>query len=485
MVPAMSYDAVVIGSGPNGLAAAITLAEAGAKVLVLEAKPTWGGGMRTEEVTLPGFKHDLCSAAHPMGILSPYFRSLPLQEHGLEWVQAEASFAHPLDDGSAVLHVPSLEETMAELGADGGRYRRLVAPFLTDPHGLLHDALAPLGIPKHPVLMTRFGLRAMRSALGLAGRFRGERARALFAGCAAHANLPLDRAFTAAVGLMFLVTAHVEAWPVARGGSAAIGDALVSLLVQLGGEVRTDHFVQSAADLPAARVYVFDTDPGQLAKIARPVLPNEYLARIGGYRYGPASFKVDLALDGPIPWRDERVSRASTVHLGGTLEEIAEAEGAVWRGEHPERPYVLLVQQSELDTSRAPEGKHTGYAYCHVPAESEVDCTEVVLAQIERFAPGFRGRILATRKTFAPDFAAHNPNYVGGAITGGVADVGQLFTRPIARWRPHTTPNPRVYLGSASTPPGAGVHGMCGHHAAKEALRRMADFPIEPLAAKA
>jgi phytoene dehydrogenase-like protein len=475
-------DAVVIGSGPNGLAAAVRLAQAGAAVLVLEAKDTIGGGIRTAELTLPGFRHDVCSAAHPMGILSPYFRTLRLETHGLRWVKGGASVAHPLDDGSAVMLYRSLEDTARELGEDGDAWKRLVSPFLKDPHGLLGDALAPLRIPKHPLTMLRFGLRAMRSAKGLArARFSSERARALFAGCAAHSILPLERMFSAAIGLIFAVTAHVETWPVAKGGSAAIARALASLLRELGGRIETGVFVRSLADLPPARVYVFDTSPAQLADVAEPVLPARYVRRLRRYRYGPGVFKLDWALDGPIPWRDRRCLEASTVHLGGTLDELAAAEAAVWRGEHPDRPYVLLCQQSQLDPSRAPAGKQTGYAYCHVPAGSTVDLTEVVERQVERFAPGFGERILARHAMRADDFERHNPNYLGGAITGGVADAGQLFTRPVARPNPYTTPNPRVLIGSASTPPGGGVHGMCGYWAAEAAKKRLERFEPAPL----
>jgi phytoene dehydrogenase-like protein len=473
-------DVVVVGSGPNGLAAAIACAQQGASVLVLEGQDTIGGGLRTAELTLPGFAHDVCSGAHPMGILSPFFRTLPLEKHGLRWRQSSTSVAHPLDDQPAVLLTRSLEETAAALGEDAAAYRRLVEPFLDDPHGLLADALGPLAIPRHPIQMLRFGLRAIRSAVGLARRFRGKRARALLAGCSAHSILPLDRPLTGAIGLMFLVLGHVEPWPVAEGGSNAIALALAGLLRSLGGRIETGAFVRSLADLPPARVYLFDTSPAQLASIAEPVLPAGYVRRLGRYRYGPAVFKMDWALDGSIPWKDPRCREASTVHLGGMLEEIAAGEAAVWRGEHPERPYVLLVQQSELDPSRAPEGKHTGYAYCHVPANSTADLTDVVERQVERFAPGFRDRILARHAIGPRDFEHDNPNDVGGAITGGVADLFQLFTRPVARWNPYTTPNRRVFICSASTPPGGGVHGMCGYHAAKAALKRLAR--IEPSA---
>ncbi len=475
-------DVVIVGSGPNGLAAAVALAREGAKVLVLEAMDEIGGGTRSAELTLPGYLHDVCSAAHPMGVLSPFFRTLPLEEHGLTWLRPKASVAHPLDDQPAVVLRTSLEETCADLGGDAESYRRLVAPFLRDPHGLLHDALAPLRIPRHPFLMMRFGWHAVRSALGLAKRFDDVRARALFGGCASHSILPLDRALTAAIGLMFLVTAHVDAWPVAKGGSRSIARALASLLGAHGGTIETGRFVKSLKDLPPARVFLFDTSPAQLERIAGQALPDGYLRRLRKFRYGPGVFKVDWALDGSIPWKDPRCLEASTVHVGGTIEELAVSEAAMYRGDHADKPFVLVVQQSELDPSRAPPGKQTGYAYCHVPAGSTVDMTARIEAQIERFAPGFRDRILARHTTSPADLERHNPNLVGGAITGGVADLSQLFTRPIARLNPYTTPNPRVLLCSSSTPPGGGVHGMCGYHAARTAMRRLAKFEARALA---
>jgi phytoene dehydrogenase-like protein len=469
-------DVVVVGSGPNGLAAAVAIAQSGASVRVLESRHTIGGGTRTAELTLPGFKHDVCSAVHPMGILSPFFRTLPLEQHGLRWIRPAASVAHPLDNQPAVLLQGSLAETAAGLGVDERAYRRLLEPLLADPHALFQDALAPLGVPRHPLLMLRFGLRAIRSAIGLARRFQAARARALLAGCAAHSILPLDRALTGAMGLVFLLAGHTEPWPVAAGGSQSIAASLASLLRSLGGEIQTDAPVGSLADLPAARMFLFDTSPAQLAAIAGPVLPGGYLRRLARFRYGPGVFKLDWALDGSIPWRDPRCLEASTVHLGGTLEEIAAAEAAVWRGEHPQRPFVLLCQQSEFDPSRAPPGQHTGWAYCHVPAVSTVDLTDVVERQVERFAPGFRERILARHVTTTADLERDNANNVGGAITGGVADLGQLFTRPVARMNPYTTPHPRVLICSASTPPGGGVHGMCGYWAARTALARLERF---------
>ena len=469
-----SFDAVVVGSGPNGLSAAIALAQAGASVLVLEAADEIGGGTRTAELTLPGFHHDLCSAVHTTGILSPFFRSLPLEKHGLRWILPEASVAHPLDDQPAVMMWHSAERTAAELGADGRSYHDLVAPFLDDPLGFFADVLGPLGWPQHPLAFARFGLRAMWPASRFAEwRFQQSRARALFAGCAAHSVLPLSKMFTAALGLIFSIAAHVESWPVAAGGSQAIASALGSLLRELGGEIRTDVRVATASDLPAARVYLFDTSPDQLVSIGGRALPGGYRRRLGRYRYGPGVFKLDWALDGPIPWRDPRCLAASTVHVGGTLDEIALSEATMFRGKHAERPYLILCQQSQLDPGRAPEGKHTGYAYCHVPAGSTLDMSEAIENQVERFAPGFKDLILARHTMNTQDFHRYNPNYVGGAITGGVADMFQLFTRPVARIDPYTTPNPRLYICSAATPPGGGVHGMCGYYAAQSALKQM------------
>lgn len=468
------FDAVVVGAGPNGLAAAVALARAGASVAVLEGADSIGGGTRIGELTLPGFVHDVCSGAHPMGILSPFFRELPLEKHGLDWVLPGASVAHPLDEARAAVLWRSLDRTCDGLGRDGTLYRRMVSPFLSNPHGLLRDTLGPLAIPHHPFLLARFGALGLWPATWLGNAaFRGVAAKALFAGCAAHSILPLSHFMTSAMSLMFAVTAHVVEWPVARGGSIAITQALASYLQELGGKVRTGIPVRSLADLPAARVFLFDTDPLQLARICDSVLPDGYLRRIRRFRFGPGVFKLDWALDGPIPWSDPNCLQASTVHVGGTMAEIATSEAAMWNGQHPERPFVLVVQQSLFDASRAPEGKHTGYAYCHVPHASRFDMTERVEAQIERFAPRFRDRILARHAMTTADFERENPNYVGGAITGGVADLRQMFTRPVPRLDPYSTPNPRIFLCSASTPPGGGVHGMCGYHAAQSALKRL------------
>lgn len=467
-------DAIVIGSGPNGLAAAIELARHDLDVLIVEADDTIGGGTRSGELTLPGFVHDVCSAVHPMGILSPYYRQLPLAEHGLEWVLPPASVAHPLDEGEAVMLYRSLDRTIEGLGRDGRNYLRLIEPLMHDVHGLLADAMGPLGVPKHPIQMARFGLRGAFSANRLARLlFREERARALLAGCGGHSVLPLTQPLTAALGTLFLLTAHVEAWPVARGGSVSIANALAGYFRSLGGRIETGHRVERLDALPDAQVVVFDTSPDQLASISGDALPAGYRRRLGRYRYGPGAFKVDWALDGPIPWKDARCLEASTVHVGGTLEEICASERDMYAGRHSDRPYLILCQQSQFDDTRAPAGQHTGYAYCHVPAGSTVDRTDAIEAQIERFAPGFRDRILARHTTSAAEFAEHNPNYVGGAITGGVADALQLFNRPVTRLDPYSTPNPRLFICSAATPPGGGVHGLGGYHAARSALRRL------------
>lgn len=472
------YDAVVIGSGPNGLSAAVRLAQAGLSVLVVEARDSLGGGTRTEALTLPGFKHDVCSAVHPMGILSPYWRTLPLADHGLTWVRPTASAAHPLQDRDAAILYRSVERTGETLGVDAHAYAKFVTPFLRKPDVLFGDLLAPLQIPKAPFQMARFGLRGLRSARTVARSwFKDEAARALFAGCAGHSILPLDSWLTAAVGLIFAVAGHVEEWPVARGGSQAVSVALVSLAKTLGVTFQTGVLVRSLEQLPRARAYVFDTSPAQLAAIARDRLPENYLKRLSRYEYGPGVFKLDWALSAPIPWKDPRCADASTVHVGGTLDEIADAERAAWRNEHHDKPFVMLTQQSMFDDSRAPTGQHTGYAYCHVPNGSSVDMTDRIEQQIERFAPGFRDTILARHSLSTSDFERRNVNYKGGAITGGAADITQLFTRPVARLNPYTTPNPSLFICSASTPPGGGVHGMCGFYAANAVMKRLGVRP--------
>jgi phytoene dehydrogenase-like protein len=467
-----AYDAVVVGSGPNGLAAAITFAQAGKSVLVLESRDTIGGGCRSAELTLPGFVHDVCSAIHPLGLGSPFFRTLPLHEHGVEWVHPPAPVAHPLDDGTAVLVERSVQETARGLGPDSGSYERLMAPLVADWDRLAPELLGPLRPPRHPIAMARFGLQAIRSARGLAeARFRGERARALFAGIAGHAILPLERRATAAIGLVLGTVAHAVGWPLPRGGSQRIADALASYLRTLGGTIATGSPVESLDALPPSRAVLLDVTPRQLLRMAGDRLRGLYRRQLEAYRYGPAAFKLDYALSGPVPWRARDCGRAATVHLGGTLAEIAASEAAVGEGGHPERPYVLLAQQSLFDPSRAPAGKHTVWAYCHVPNESTFDMADRVEAQIERFAPGFRDLVLARSVLTPARLQEHNANYVGGDINGGAQDLRQMFARPALRVVPYSTPVRGLYICSSSTPPGGGVHGMCGHHAARAALR--------------
>ncbi len=468
------YDAIIIGAGPNGLAAAVALARAGRSTLVREAEADVGGGVRSAELTLPGFVHDICSAIHPLGVASPFLRALPLAEHGLRWVYSPAPLAHPLDDGTAVLLDRSVAATAAALGRDGTAYHRLVAPLVRRWEPIADATLAPLLPPRHPLALTHFGMRALWPASLLARTlFRGQRARALFAGMAAHAILPLEQPFTSAFGLVMLLFGHAVGWPFPRGGAGQLSAALDSYLRALGGEVRTHTRVESLDQLPPARAILCDITPRQLLAIAGERLPDGYRRALGRYRYGPGVFKVDWALDGPIPWAAPECRRAATLHLGGTLDEIAESERAPWRGEHATRPFVLLAQHSLFDPTRAPDGKHTAWAYCHVPNGSAEDMTERIEQQVERFAPGFRARILA-RSTMGPaEMQAHNANYIGGDINGGAQDLAQLFTRPVARLDPYATPARGIYLCSSSTPPGGGVHGMCGYWAARSALRDM------------
>ncbi|GIV84280.1 MAG: FAD-dependent oxidoreductase [Candidatus Roseilinea sp.] len=469
------YDAVVVGAGPNGLAAAITLAEAGCSVLLIEAAETVGGGCRSAALTLPGFVHDICSAIHPLGASSPRFRTLPLEQYGLNWVHPSAPFAHPFDDGRAAIAERSLDATAERLGADGPAYRRLMTPLVEAWDALVEDVLGPLPLPpRHFAPLARFGVRAVWPARALAQFcFRGEAARALFAGLAAHSVLPLDAPITAAFGLVLGASAHAVGWPMAQGGSQRIADALAQHFRALGGEMVTGWRVESLRELPSARATLLDVTPRQFARIAGDRLPAGYRRQLMRYRYGAGAFKVDYALDGPIPWKAPECARAATVHLGGALDEIAEGERAVMRGRHPERPFVLLAQHTLFDPSRAPAGGHTCWAYCHVPHGSTVDMTERIEAQIERFAPGFRERILARHVMNPAAMERYNANYIGGDINGGAQDLRQLYTRPTLHQPPYATPVAGLYLCSSSTPPGGGVHGMCGYHAARLALKRM------------
>ena len=467
-------DAVVVGSGPNGLAAAITLAREGLSVLVLEAKDTIGGGARTEQVTLPGFHHDICSAIHPMSVVSPFIRALPLAEHGLEWAWSPAAIAHPLDDGSAAMLEVSVDATAERLGEDERAYRALMKPFAAVAGKVFDDILRPIGAlppPKHPFTLARFGLLGIQSAVRLAKRFRTPQARALFAGSAAHSFLPLEHTGSASFGLALMLAGHATGWPAAKGGSVAIVRAMASYLKSLGGEIRTGHPVRSMRDVPDSRVVLFDVTPRQLADIAGDALPSRYVNKLRRYRYGPGAFKVDWALDGPIPWKNPDCARSATVHIGGTLEEIAAHEHAAFHGAMTEKPFVLCAQQSMFDPTRAPEGKHTGWAYCHVPHGSTMDATELIERQIERFAPGFRDRILARHTINSAQYQERNPNMIGGDIAGGANTMSQFLTRPFPRLDPYATPNPRIYICSSSTPPGGGVHGMCGYWGARSALK--------------
>lgn len=469
-----AYDAVVVGSGPNGFAAAITIAQAGRSVVILEAKTTIGGGTRTEELTLPGFRHDVCAAIHPLALMSPFFRSLDLQRYGLEWIQPPIPLAHPLDDGPAVLLQRSLEETAQGLEPDAERYRKLIGPIVRDWDKLVPELLKPLGVPRHPLPLLRFAPKALKSTENLARSwFYGVRAQALFAGNSSHAIFPLQHRSSAGFGLMLCMSAHAVGWPIARGGSQAIASALASYLESIGGKIQVGSPVSSISDLPRARAILFDITPGQLARIAGSMVPSDYLDRLENHRHGSGVFKVDWALNSPIPWRDSNCMKAGTLHLGGTLEEIAVSELDVWKGKIPESPFVLLSQPSLFDSTRAPAGFHTAWAYCHVPNGCTENMAERIEAQVERFAPGFRDCISA-RHTMAPaELEAYNANYVGGDITGGVQTFRQVFIRPLGRWKPYATPARGLYLCSSSMPPGGGVHGMCGHLAAKLALKEV------------
>jgi phytoene dehydrogenase-like protein len=467
-----TYDAVVIGSGPNGLAAAITLAQDRRSVIVYEAEATVGGGVRSAELTLPGFVHDVCSAVYPLAVGSPFFRTLPLTPHGVEWVHPAAPLAHPLDDGTAVILERSVEATAANLGVDENSYQKVLEPFVTGWNGLDAELLGPLRAPHQPILLARFGLAAIRSAKSLVEkRFQGERARALFAGLAAHSMLPLEMRGSAAFGLVLGITAHALGWPIVRGGAQKLADALASYLQSLGGEIVTNRRVSKLDELPRSRVLLCDLTPRQLLNVAGERLPGRYRDKLRRYRYGMGAFKMDWALAGPVPWKATECARAATIHLGATLEEISASERAAWSGMVIDKPFVLLAQPSLFDSSRAPPNNHTLWGYCHVPNGSTVDMTERVERQIERFAPGFRALVLA-RSVMPPlELEQHNANLVGGDINGGAADLWQLFLRPTAKI--YKTPARGIYICSASTPPGGGVHGMCGYFAARQALRDM------------
>ncbi|HET9623614.1 MAG TPA: NAD(P)/FAD-dependent oxidoreductase [Kofleriaceae bacterium] len=470
-----AYDAVVVGAGPNGLSAAVALARAGLGVLVVEAHDTPGGGARTRELTVPGFLHDVCSTVHPLGRASPWFRMLGLEDAGVTWIDPPAALAHMLPDGRAVMLERSIDDTAAQLGRDGPAYRALMQPLVDRFATLAEMILGPVRIPRAPMLYAQFGLAALRSLRGLArSRFRDVEAPALLAGIAAHAMVPLGSPATASFGLVLGSAGHAVGWPIARGGSQTIIAALLARLREMGGELELGFAVERLAQLPPARAYLFDVTPRQLIAIAGDRLAPHERAALARFRYGPGVFKIDWALRGPIPWRDPRCARAATVHLSGTLDDVERAEHAVLVGEPAARPFTLLVQPTLFDASRAPDGgAHTAWAYCHVPHGAPIDATAAIEAHVEAFAPGFRDLVIARATMDPPAMAAYNPNYIGGDINGGMSDLGQLLSRPRIQIDPYTTSAPDIFLCSSSTPPGGGVHGMCGYWAARSALARV------------
>jgi phytoene dehydrogenase-like protein len=475
------FDAIVVGSGPNGLAAAIALQQEGISVLLLEGKNEIGGGMRSAEITLPGFIHDICSAIHPMAAASPFFTSLPLEEHGLEFIYPPLSAAHPFDDGTAAVLSSSIEETANSLGKDAKTYHSLLGSVVRDWPAIAGDVLGPVGFPSHPIPFTRFGLKALLPASVVARYFTTKEARGLWAGMAGHALQPLTNLTSAAIGFVLLAQGHMQGWPLPKGGTQSIANALASYFKSIGGKIETNSYVRSLEQLPCHKAVLFDVTPKQLLEIAGHKFSSFYRWQLKNYRYGMGVFKVDWALDRPIPFAASQCSLAGTVHLGNTYEEIAQGEQRTWDGQHAERPYVLLAQQSNFDPSRVPTGKHTAWAYCHVPNGSTKDMTVAIENQVERFAPGFKDTILARHTMNTLQMNEYNPNYIGGDINGGVIDIRQLFTRPALRSSPYRTSTKGIYICSSSTPPGGGVHGMCGYNAAKRALRDIFKVKIRPL----
>lgn len=465
------YDAIVVGSGPNGLSAAIALRQAGLSVLLVEGKDRIGGGLGSAELTLPGFLHDVSSAVHPMAAASPFFQTLPLDRHGLEFIQPPLAAAHPLDSGAAAVLAHSLTETAAGLGKDAKAYWNLIEPIVQAWPDIAVDALSPLSIPSHPFKMAGFGLKAMTSATFMSGHFKTLEGKALWGGMAAHSIQPLSNVFSSAIGLVLMAAAHRKGWPIPKGGSQAFSHALFSLYTNLGGETQTGFYVKNLAELPNAKAVLFDVTPRQLLQIAGDSFSKFYQWQLKRYRYGMGVFKIDWALNAPIPWKDGSSGKAGTVHLGNSFEEITASEAQSSKGSHPEKPFVLLTQPSLFDASRAPAGKHTAYAYCHVPHGSQKDMTLAIENQVERFAPGFRDVILERHTMDTLQLEAYNPNLVGGDINGGIIDLAQLFTRPALRSSPYRSSQKGLYICSSSTPPGGGVHGMCGYNAAKTALK--------------
>jgi phytoene dehydrogenase-like protein len=470
----MKYDAVIIGSGPNGLAAAVRLAGAGLSVKIFEAKKTPGGGMRTAELTLPGFYHDVCSAIHPLAASSPFLSTLPLKKYGLKWLSSPASLAHPFDDGTAFLLYNSVKETAAQFEEDEDNYSKLFT-FLTEAwEKILPDILSPIKFPEHPVKFLKFGLKGMLSANLLSKmQFKKEKSKGYFSGLAAHSIVPLNSPFTAAVGLILGTLGHKGGWVFPEGGSQSITDSLVKYFISLGGEIETDVHIASMNQLPQSKIYLFDVTPKQLLKICGNRFSSLYKKRLSKFRYGAGVFKMDWALSEPVPWKSKKCNEAATLHLGGKYEEIALSEYSVWKNIHPEKPYVLIAQPGLFDKTRAPEGKHTLWGYCHVPPNSEVDMTNNIENQIERFAPGFKEIIIKRNTMNSLQMESYNNNYIGGDINGGVQDWRQLLTRPIVTLNPYSTSDKQIFICSSSTPPGGGVHGMCGFHAAEAALKKL------------
>ena len=465
------YDAVVVGSGPNGLAAAITMQQQGLSVLIIEAKGTIGGGARSAQLTLPGFVHDVCSAIHPLAASSPFFTTLPLQKFGLEYIYPPLSAAHPFNDGSAAVLTNSVEETADFLGPDKQAYIDLMSPIVKAWPILLPELLAPLHFPMHPLTVAAFGKKAILPASTLIKKFSAPKAKGFFAGMAAHAIQPLTNAATSAFGLVLLATGHAGGWPLARGGSQAIANALAAYFTSLGGTIITDRLVTKLDDLPPAQALIFDVTPKQLLKIAGDKFSGLYKWQLNRFQYGMGVFKIDWALSEPIPFTNADCRRAGTIHLGSTYEEIARGEQQSSDGNIVDQPYVLLAQQSIFDHLRAPTGKHTAWAYCHVPHGSAIDMTNAIEQQVERYAPGFKETILARHSMNTVQMETYNPNFVGGDINGGIINLAQLFTRPVISLSPYNTSAKGIYIGSSSTPPGGGVHGMCGYYAAKRALK--------------
>ncbi|MFD1165099.1 phytoene desaturase family protein [Sphingobacterium daejeonense] len=466
-----SYDAIIIGSGPNGLAAALTMRKQGLTTLIIEGDSMIGGGMRTKELTIPGFKHDVCSAVHPFALESPFFRSNMVAEAGLEFISAGYQLAHPLDSGNTAILHKSLDRMYAELGPDAKVYKSLIQGLVENWYELSGDILGPLRIPKNPLLMAKFGLNALRRANTTANRFQTQEGRALWAGLVGHGLLPFSKIATSAIGLVLATLGHRSGWLIPKGGSQSIADAMLADYQNKAGECKINCWIDNLQDLPKHKILILDMTPQQILKLKGLNLTDKYRNALGDFKYGMGVFKIDWALSDPTPFLDKRCQQAATVHIGNTYEEIAHNELMTYKGKIVEKPFVLFSQPSMFDSLRAPEGKHTGWAYCHVPHGSTIDRTEAIENQIQRFAPGFKDTIIAKSSMNTLQMQAYNPNYVGGDISGGQMDIKQLFTRPTNSLTPYRTSNPNVYIASSSTPPGGGVHGMCGFHAARVAMK--------------